>query len=454
MIGDIDGHDPQAVKQAILEAQNVTDKPSLIICRTVIGYGSPNKAGSEESHGAALGEKEVALAREKLGWKHPPFEIPKEIYQQWDARPRGEQAEQTWNQRFAAYQQQYPQLAAELKRRMDGALPESWGDAAHDYIAQLQAEPAKIASRKASQNALNAYGPLLPELLGGSADLAPSNLTIWSGSTSIKEDVAGNYIHYGVREFGMTAIGNGIALHGGFIPYTSTFLMFVEYARNAARMAALMKARQIMVYTHDSIGLGEDGPTHQAVEQLASLRLTPNFSTWRPCDQVETAVAWQAAIERQTGPTALILSRQNLAQMARTPQQVQDIARGGYVLKDAGGKPDLILIATGSEVEITVLAAEKLLAKGVNVRVVSLPSTDVFDAQDEAYRESVLPANVSARIAVEAGIADYWYKYVGLKGAIVGMRSYGESAPAEKLFPFFGFTVEHIVSLADEICNG
>jgi transketolase len=278
----------------------------------------------------------VALTREKLGWKYPPFEIPKEIYQQWDARPRGEQAEQTWNQRFAAYQQQYPELAAELKRRMDGALPENWGDAAHDYIAQLQAEPAKIASRKASQNALNAYGPLLPELLGGSADLAPSNLTIWSGSTSIKEDVAGNYIHYGVREFGMTAIGNGIALHGGFIPYTSTFLMFVEYARNAARMAALMKARQIMVYTHDSIGLGEDGPTHQAVEQLASLRLTPNFSTWRPCDQVETAVAWQAAIERQTGPTALILSRQNLAQMARTPQQVQDIARGGYVLKDAG----------------------------------------------------------------------------------------------------------------------
>lgn len=454
VIGDIDGHDPQAVKQAILEAQSVTDKPSLIICRTVIGFGSPNKAGSEESHGAALGEKEVALTREKLGWKYPPFEIPKDIYQQWDARPRGEQAEQTWDKQFSAWQQQYPELAAELKRRMEGELPANWDEMAHDYIAQLQAEPAKIASRKASQNALNAYGPVLPELLGGSADLAPSNLTIWSGSHSIKEDLAGNYLHYGVREFGMTAIANGIALHGGFIPYTSTFLMFVEYARNAARMAALMKARQIMVYTHDSIGLGEDGPTHQAVEQLASLRLTPNFSTWRPCDQVETAVAWRAAIERHSGPTALILSRQNLAQMARTPQQVQDIARGGYVLKDAGGKPDLILIATGSEVEIAVLAAEQLLAKGINVRVVSLPSTDVFDAQDEAYRESVLPGDVSARIAVEAGIADYWYKYVGLKGKIVGMRSYGESAPADKLFPFFGFTVEHIVNLADEICNG
>lgn len=454
VIGDIDGHDPQAIKQAITEAQAVKDKPSLIICRTIIGFGSPNKAGSEESHGAALGEKEVALARQQLGWKYPPFEIPKEIYAGWDARPRGEKAEHAWNEKFAAYQQQFPELAAELTRRMNGALPEDFAAIARDYVAKLQAEPAKIASRKASQNALNAYGPHLPELLGGSADLAPSNLTIWSGSTSIKEDPAGNYIHYGVREFGMTAVANGIALHGGFIPYTSTFLMFVEYARNAARMAALMKARQIMVYTHDSIGLGEDGPTHQAVEQLASLRLTPNFSTWRPCDQVETAVAWQAAIARQGGPTALILSRQNLAQMPRTPEQVQDIARGGYVLKDAGGKPDLILIATGSEVEITVLAAEKLLAKGVNVRVVSLPSTDVFDAQDEAWRESVLPSDVSARVAVEAGIADYWYKYVGLKGKIVGMTGYGESAPAEQLFPFFGFTVDHIVATAEQVLNG
>ena len=314
---------------------------------------------------------------------------------------------------------------------MSGGLPESWDETTRKYIADLQANPAKIATRKASQNALDAYGPHLPELLGGSADLAPSNLTIWKGSTSLKEDPAGNYIHYGVREFGMTAIANGIAHHGGFVPYTATFLMFVEYARNAARMAALMKARQIMVYTHDSIGLGEDGPTHQAVEQLASLRLTPNFSTWRPCDQVEAAVAWKLAVE-----------------------QVQNIARGGYVLKDAGGKPDLILIATGSEVEITVLAAEKLLAKGVNVRVVSLPSTDVFDAQEEAYRESVLPSDVSARVAVEAGIADYWYKYVGLKGKIVGMTGYGESAPADKLFPYFGFTVEHIVTVGDEVLNG
>lgn len=451
VIHEIDGHDPQAVKKAIEEAQSVKDKPSLIICRTVIGFGSPNKAGKEEAHGAALGAEEVALARKQLGWNHPPFEIPKEIYKKWDARERGEKEQQSWKEKLAAYQKAHPELAAEFIRRMSGGLPENWASTVQAYIEKMQSEPAKIASRKASQNTLNAYGPILPELLGGSADLAPSNLTIWSGSKSLKEDLAGNYIHYGVREFGMTAIANGIAHHGGFVPYTATFLMFVEYARNAARMAALMKARQIMVYTHDSIGLGEDGPTHQAVEQLASLRLTPNFSTWRPCDQVETAVAWKAAVERHHGPTALILSRQNLAQMERTPEQVQEIARGGYVLKDAGGKPDLILIATGSEVEITVLAAEKLRADGVNVRVVSLPSTDTFDAQDEEYRESVLPSGVSARVAVEAGIADYWYKYVGLKGAIVGMTGYGESAPAEKLFPYFGFTVENIVEKAKAV---
>ncbi|WP_297201337.1 transketolase [uncultured Pluralibacter sp.] len=451
VIHDIDGHDPQAIKKAIEEARSVTDKPSLIICRTTIGFGSPNKAGKEESHGAALGEEEVALTRKQLGWKYPPFEIPKEVYQGWDAREKGEKAQHAWNDKFAAYKQAYPELAAEFTRRMSGELPQDWPQTSQAYIEKLQSEPAKIASRKASQNALNAFGPELPEFLGGSADLAPSNLTLWKGSVSLKEDLAGNYIHYGVREFGMTAIANGIAMHGGFIPYTATFLMFVEYARNAARMAALMKARQIMVYTHDSIGLGEDGPTHQAVEQLASLRLTPNFSTWRPCDQVETAVAWKAAIERHSGPTALILSRQNLAQMERTPEQVQQIARGGYVLKDAGGKPDLILIATGSEIEITVLAAEKLRAEGVNVRVVSLPSTDVFDAQDDAYRESVLPSDVSARVAVEAGIADYWYKYVGLKGAVVGMTTFGESAPADKLFPFFGFTVENIVEKAKKV---
>ncbi|EPR9079634.1 transketolase [Cronobacter dublinensis] len=451
VVHEIDGHDPQAIKRAIEEAKQVTDKPSLIICRTVIGFGSPNKAGKEESHGAALGEEEVALTRKQLGWNYPPFEIPDEVYKGWDAKAKGQQAEASWKEKFAAYQQAHPELAAEFNRRMGGEMPENWQQTTQQYIEKLQAEPAKIASRKASQNALNVYGPVLPELLGGSADLAPSNLTIWSGSTSLKEDPAGNYIHYGVREFGMTAIANGIAHHGGFVPYTATFLMFVEYARNAARMAALMKARQIMIYTHDSIGLGEDGPTHQAVEQLASLRLTPNFSTWRPCDQVETAVAWKAAIERHNGPTALILSRQNLAQIERSPQQLKDVARGGYILKDAGGKPDLILIATGSEVEITVQAAEQLRGDGVAVRVVSLPSTDVFDAQDEAYRESVLPSDVSARVAVEAGIADYWYKYVGLKGAIVGMTGYGESAPAEKLFPYFGFTVENIVEKARKV---
>ncbi|EOC1426573.1 transketolase [Cronobacter dublinensis] len=451
VVHEIDGHDPQAIKRAIEEAKQVTDKPSLIICRTVIGFGSPNKAGKEESHGAALGEEEVALTRKQLGWNYPAFEIPDEVYKGWDAKAKGQQAEASWKEKFAAYQQAHPELAAEFNRRMGGEMPENWQQTTQQYIEKLQAEPAKLASRKASQNALNVYGPVLPELLGGSADLAPSNLTIWSGSTSLKEDPAGNYIHYGVREFGMTAIANGIAHHGGFVPYTATFLMFVEYARNAARMAALMKARQIMVYTHDSIGLGEDGPTHQAVEQLASLRLTPNFSTWRPCDQVETAVAWKAAIERHNGPTALILSRQNLAQIERSPQQLKDVARGGYILKDAGGKPDLILIATGSEVEIAVQAAEQLRGDGVAVRVVSLPSTDVFDAQDEAYRESVLPSDVSARVAVEAGIADYWYKYVGLKGAIVGMTGYGESAPAEKLFPYFGFTVENIVEKARNV---
>lgn len=453
VVHEIDGHDPEALKKAIAEAQSMKDKPSLIICRTVIGFGSPNKAGKEESHGSALGEEEVALTRQKLGWKYPAFEIPKEIYKAWDARERGEKAQHSWNDKFAAYKKAHPELAAEFTRRLSGGLPEDWESITQGYIEKLQAEPAKIATRKASQNALNVLGPVLPELLGGSADLAPSNLTIWSGSHSLKEDPAGNYIHYGVREFGMTAIANGIAHHGGFVPYTATFLMFVEYARNAARMAALMKARQIMVYTHDSIGLGEDGPTHQAVEQLASLRLTPNFSTWRPCDQVEAAVGWKLAVERHTGPTALILSRQNLAQMDRTPEQVSAIAKGGYILKDADGKPDLILIATGSEIEITVKAAEKLSQDGHKVRVVSLPSTDIFDAQDEQYKESVLPSDVSARVAVEAGIADYWYKYVGLKGAIVGMTSYGESAPADKLFPYFGFTVENVVEKAKRVLN-
>lgn len=442
----IDGHDSAAIAAAIKEAQSVTDKPSLIICRTTIGFGSPNKAGKEESHGAALGEEEVALTRQKLGWHYPPFEIPKEIYQQWDAKEAGAHREKSWDDKFAAYKEAHPELAQEFTRRLSGEMPANWNSEVQKFVEELQANPQKIASRKASQNTLEVFGKLLPEFLGGSADLAPSNLTIWSGSKSIKEDSAGNYIHYGVREFGMTAIGNGIAHHGGFVPYTATFLMFVEYARNAVRMAALMKARQVLVYTHDSIGLGEDGPTHQPVEQIASLRVTPNMSLWRPCDQVETAVAWQAAVERHHGPTALILSRQNLLQPERSKEQVANIARGGYVLQDSNGTPDAIIIATGSEIEIALGAADKLTAAGHKIRVVSLPSTDVFDKQDVAYRESVLPSGVKARVAVEAGIADYWYKYVGLDGAIVGMTTFGESAPAGKLFPEFGFTVENIVS--------
>ncbi|WP_191922870.1 transketolase [Pantoea agglomerans] len=451
VIGDIDGHDADAIREAIKEAQSVTDKPSLIICRTIIGFGSPNKAGKEESHGAALGEAEVVLTRKQLGWNYPAFEIPAEIYQQWDAKAAGAEREKAWDAKFAAYKEAHPELAKEYERRMNGEMPANWETEATRFIQELQANPQKIASRKASQNSLEAYGKMLPEFLGGSADLAPSNLTIWSGSKSIKEDPAGNYIHYGVREFGMTAIGNGIAHHGGFVPYTATFLMFVEYARNAARMAALMKARQILVYTHDSIGLGEDGPTHQPVEQIASLRLTPNMSVWRPCDQVETAVAWKAAVERHHGPTALILSRQNLLQPERTPEQIENIKRGGYVLKDCDGTPEVILIATGSEIEITLGAADKLTSGGHKVRVVSLPSTDLFDAQDAAYRESVLPSGVKARVAVEAGIADYWFKYVGLDGAIVGMTTFGESAPASQLFPEFGFTVENIVSHAEAL---
>ena len=451
VVRGVDGHDADAIAKAIDEAKAVSDKPSLLMCKTVIGFGSPNKAGTHDSHGAPLGDDEVALTRKQLGWTHAPFEIPSEIYAEWDAKEAGQAKEAQWNEKFAAYAQAFPELAAEFKRRVSNELPANWQEESQKFIEQLQANPAKIASRKASQNAIEAFGKLLPEYLGGSADLAPSNLTMWSGSKPINVDLAGNYIHYGVREFGMTAIANGIAHHGGFVPYTATFLMFVEYARNAARMAALMKARQIMVYTHDSIGLGEDGPTHQPVEQLASLRLTPNFSTWRPCDQVETAVAGKAAIERHHGPTALILSRQNLLQPERSAAQIENIARGGYVLKECDGTPDIILIATGSEVEITLGAAEKLTADGHKVRVVSLPSTDVFDKQDIAYRESVLPSTVRARVAVEAGIADYWYKYVGIDGKIVGMTTFGESAPAGKLFPAFGFTVENVVAQAESL---
>ncbi|WP_233981224.1 transketolase [Pectobacterium versatile] len=451
VVRGVDGHDAEAIKRAIGEAQLVTDKPSLLMCKTVIGFGSPNKAGTHDSHGAPLGDAEVAASREQLGWTHAPFDIPADIYAAWDAKPAGQRKEAAWDEAFAAYASAYPELAAEFKRRTGGELPTNWQADAQKFIDDLQANPAKIASRKASQNALEAYGKLLPEFLGGSADLAPSNLAIWSGSVSLDKDHAGNYIHYGVREFGMTAIANGIALHGGFVPYTATFLMFVEYARNAVRMAALMKIRSIYVYTHDSIGLGEDGPTHQPVEQLASLRVTPNMSNWRPADQVETAVAWKYAIERQDGPTSLILSRQNLAQQPRTAEQLANVAKGGYVLKDSDGQPELILIATGSEVELAVGAYDKLTAAGRKVRVVSMPSTDAFDKQDAAYREAVLPKAVAARVAIEAGIADYWFKYVGLNGAIVGMTSFGESAPAELLFEAFGFTVDNVVEKAQAL---
>jgi len=453
VIRDIDGHDAQMIKEALEQARKVTSQPSLLMCKTIIGFGSPNKAGSHDVHGAPLGDAEVAATREQLGWHYPPFDIPGDIYAQWDAKEAGKAKETAWNARFTAYQQHFPQLAAEFTRRMNGELPAEFTEIADRFIEKLQQQPANIASRKASQNTLEAFGHGLPELLGGSADLAPSNLTLWSGSKPINEDPAGNYIHYGVREFGMTAIANGIALHGGFLPYTSTFLMFVEYARNAVRMAALMKQRHVMVYTHDSIGLGEDGPTHQPVEQLASLRMTPNLSTWRPCDQVESAVAWTFGVKRADGPTALIFSRQNLAQQERTPQQVQDISRGAYVLKDSGREPALILIATGSEVELAVAAWEQLTAEGICARVVSMPSTDTFDKQDAAYRGSVLPVAVKARVAIEAGIVDYWYKYVGLDGAVIGMQTYGESAPAEQLYQEFGITLDNVIQKSREVMS-
>ncbi|OEC39111.1 MULTISPECIES: transketolase [Aeromonas] len=452
VIPAVDGHSPEAINAAIEAAKAETGKPTLICCRTIIGYGSPNKSGSHDCHGSPLGNDEIAAARAFLKWDHAPFVIPADIAAEWNAQEKGAALEADWAAKFAAYEAAHPTLAAEFKRRTAGELPANWAAESAKIIETLQANPAKIATRKASQNALEAFGKLLPEFMGGSADLAPSNLTMWSGSKSLtNDDASGNYIHYGVREFGMSAIMNGIALHGGFIPYGATFLMFMEYARNALRMAALMKQRSIFVYTHDSIGLGEDGPTHQPVEQIASLRLTPNMSTWRPCDQVESAIAWKHAIERTDGPTSLIFSRQNLAQMDRTAQQLADTAKGGYVLKDCAGTPELILIATGSEVELAVAAYEQLTAKGRAVRVVSLPSTDVFDAQSAEYKESVLPSSVTKRVAIEAGIADYWYKYVGFGGKIIGMTTFGESAPAELLFKEFGFTVENVVATAESL---
>ncbi len=451
VIPAVDGHDADAINAAI-EAAKADPRPTLICTKTIIGFGSPNKAGSHDCHGAPLGHDEIAAAREFLGWEYGPFEIPADIKAQWDAKEAGSAKEAAWNEKLAAYEAAYPELAAEFKRRVNGELPAQWEQEASKIIADLQANPANIASRKASQNALEAFGKMLPEFMGGSADLAPSNLTMWSGSKSLTaDDASGNYIHYGVREFGMTAIINGIALHGGFVPYGATFLMFMEYARNAMRMAALMKVQNIQVYTHDSIGLGEDGPTHQPVEQIASLRVTPNMSTWRPCDQVESAVAWKYAIERKDGPTSLIFSRQNLTQQERDAEQLANVAKGGYILKDCEGTPELILIATGSEVELATNAYAELTAEGKKVRVVSLPSTDVFDAQDAAYREAVLPAAVTKRIAVEAGIADYWYKYVGFGGKIIGMTTFGESAPADELFKMFGFTTENVVNTAKEL---
>ena len=449
VITGIDGHDPEAINAAIEAAKAQSDKPTLICCKTVIGFGSPNKQGKEDCHGAPLGDDEIALTREALGWSHAPFEVPADIYAGWDGKTKGGEAEQAWNALFNDYAAAYPELAAELKRRLAGELPADFEAKADEYIASLQANAQNIASRKASQNALNAFGPLLPEILGGSADLAGSNLTIWSGSKGVeKDDASGNYVYYGVREFGMSAIMNGIALHGGFKAYGATFLMFMEYARNAVRMAALMKQPVIFVYTHDSIGLGEDGPTHQPVEQVVAMRATPNLDNWRPCDQVESAVAWKQAILRNDGPTSLIFSRQGLAQQARDAQQVADIARGGYVLVDCEGTPEFILIATGSEVQLAVDAAAQLTEQGKAVRVVSMPSTDVFERQDTDYREAVLPSAVVKRVAVEALSKESWYKYVGFNGAIIGMDTFGESAPAGDLFKHFNITVEAVVEAA------
>ena len=446
VVPDVDGHDSAAIKAAVEVARGEPNKPTLICCKTIIGFGSPNKQGKEDCHGAPLGADEIVLAREQLGWVHAPFEIPSDLYEGWDASAKGASAQSSWNEQLDAYRKEFPDLAVEFERRTSGQLPTDFGEKADAYIADCQAKMEKVASRKASQNCLNAYGPLLPELLGGSADLAGSNLTIWSGSKDISADNAdGNYIYYGVREFGMSAMMNGIALHGGFINYGATFLMFMEYARNAVRMAAIMKQQSIFVYTHDSIGLGEDGPTHQPVEQLSALRSTPNLNTWRPCDTVESAVCWKSAIENQNGPSALVFSRQGLAPMPRTDEQVAAISRGGYVLKDSAD-PQAILIATGSEVELAMQASDTLAGKGVSTRVVSMPCAEIFSAQGVEYQDSVLPPAVRARVAVEALHADYWHKFVGLDGRVVGMRSFGESAPGGELMNEFGFTVENVVA--------
>lgn len=454
VIEGVDGHDPEEVDAAVREAKSVTDKPSLLCCKTIIGFGSPNKANSHDCHGSALGADEVALVRERLQWSYAPFEIPGEIYAAWDATEKGAQVQQEWDALFADYAKQWPELAAEFTRRMKGDLPAGWVENMQKYVHDLQSHPAALATRQVSQKCLNHFADMLPELMGGSADLSPSNLTRHQKSVDFTgENPAGNYISYGVREFGMSAIMNGLALHGGFIPYGGTFLMFMEYARNALRMAALMKIRSVFVYTHDTIGLGEDGPTHQPVEQLASLRLTPNMETWRGCDQVEVAVAWQQAIERKDGPTSLVLTRQPLAQQPRTAAQLAEIARGGYVLSDCDGQPEMILISAGSEIELVVSAAKALTEEGRKVRVVSMPCTERFDNQDAAYKESVLPKAVRKRLAVEASIAGFWERYVGLNGKVIGMTSFGESAPANVLFKHFGFTPENVLAQARELLN-
>ncbi len=452
VIAHVDGHDPEEVRMAIDTARSNKDQPTLICCQTVIGYGAPNKQGSESVHGAALGDEEVAAARETLGWSHAPFEIPDAVYAGWNGCDDGARAEARWQQRFDAYQAEHPQRAAELLRRIEGRLPDDFAARAADFIKTAQSAGESVATRKASQLTLNGYGPLLPELLGGSADLTGSNLTNWSGSNAIGlTDKRGNYLYYGVREFGMSAIMNGIALHGGFIPYGGTFLIFMEYARNAVRMAALMKQRVIFVYTHDSVGLGEDGPTHQPVEQLATLRSTPGMSVWRPCDTVESAVAWQAALERDDGPTSLVFSRQSAPVIARTDEQLALIARGGYVIQESAATPQAIIIATGTEVKLAIAAANELAGEGIMVRVVSMPSTDVFLAQDADYREAVLPTGITARVAVEALHKDYWYKFVGLSGRIIGMSSFGESAPGGELMSHFGFTADNVAAAVREL---
>jgi len=450
VIADVDGHDPAALQKAIEFARAMTDKPTLICCKTTIGFGSPNKAGSHACHGAPLGQDEINLSKAALGWDHAAFEVPKDIYAGWDAKDKGEKAEAEWNKKFEAYRAAHPQLAAEFERRMAGDLPADWAASADAFIKSVDAEAKTTATRHASLAAIEGFARVLPEFMGGSADLGGSNMTEWSNHKSMRADVPNaNYINYGVREFGMSAIMNGIALHGGFIPFGATFLMFSEYARNALRMAALMKIRSIFVYTHDSIGLGEDGPTHQAVEQIPTLRMIPNMDVWRACDTVESAISWKVALENKTGPSCLIFSRQNLDFQKRSPEQLANISRGGYILKDCAGTPDAIIIATGSEVALAMAAAEQL--NGKNIRVVSMPSTTTFDKQDAAYKESVLPAGVTARVAVEAAVTEGWYKYVGLNGAVVGIDRFGESAPAPELFKYFGFTVENVVKAVNSV---